>query len=184
MRAFRLLRLLDLYRLRKLTSSTFIVFEWLKRIEPNINPSIHGRSQKFFQGRQRRYFAYPFLVADDAMQMYFYKTLYLTLSTPLVCASSTSILKQIWNIFYTFIWNVFYTSAIRNAIFFINCPISIFEHCLQTSRNLRIINGPKNMGGKKNNEVKHSCKTVSSMGAIWWRIRGTCPPTFLERGGT
>jgi len=34
------------------------------------------RPQKFFHGEQRRYFAYNFQVADDAMQMDLHKTLY------------------------------------------------------------------------------------------------------------
>jgi len=33
------------------------------------NQCNYGRSQKFFQRGQRRNFAYPFQVADDAMQM-------------------------------------------------------------------------------------------------------------------
>jgi len=37
---------------------------------------MHGRPQKFFQGGQSRQFAYPFQVADDAMQMDVHKTLY------------------------------------------------------------------------------------------------------------
>jgi len=40
------------------------------------NQCNHGRPQKFFQGWQRRNFAYPFQVADDAMQMEVHKTLY------------------------------------------------------------------------------------------------------------
>jgi len=35
----------------------------------------HGSRQKFFQGGQTRYFAYPFHVADDAMQIHVHKTL-------------------------------------------------------------------------------------------------------------
>jgi len=40
------------------------------------NPCIHGRPQKFFPRGQRRNFAYPSQVADDAMQMDVHKTLY------------------------------------------------------------------------------------------------------------
>jgi len=40
------------------------------------NQCKHGRPQKYFQGWQHRHFAYPFQVANDAMQMYVHKTLY------------------------------------------------------------------------------------------------------------
>jgi len=76
-RDFSLLR--SVHRLRKLTTVAFIVFEQLKRIEPNSttlydprtkSKAVHPWSQqKFFQerGEQRRNFAYPFQVADDTM---------------------------------------------------------------------------------------------------------------------
>jgi len=44
--------------------------------ELNRNRCIHGRPQKFFQGSQRRNFAYPFQVADDTMQMDVLKMFY------------------------------------------------------------------------------------------------------------
>jgi len=44
--------------------------------EVDPNQCIHGRSQKFFHGGQRRNFAYLFQVADDAMQINAHKTLY------------------------------------------------------------------------------------------------------------
>jgi len=50
----------------------------------------------------------------------------------------------------SFVLNVFYTLAIRNAFSFHNCLTSIFfEHFLQASLNLRIINGQNNMSGEK-----------------------------------
>ena len=38
--------------------------------------SAYGRPQKFFQKGQRRHFAYPFQVADDAIQLDVHKTFY------------------------------------------------------------------------------------------------------------
>ena len=76
------------YSLRKLTTLAFIVFEWLKRIQPDSttlydprirskSQCIHGRPRKVFpRGGQRRNFACPFQVADDAMQTDVHKTLY------------------------------------------------------------------------------------------------------------
>jgi len=40
------------------------------------NQCTHGRTRNFFQGGQRRNFAYPFQVADNAMQMKVFETLY------------------------------------------------------------------------------------------------------------
>jgi len=58
-----------------LTTLAFIVFEWLKIIEPNtimlydpkiLLKSVHSwTSAAMFPGRQFRNFAYPFQVADD-----------------------------------------------------------------------------------------------------------------------
>jgi len=50
----------------------------------------HGRPQKFFQGGQKRHFAYPFQVVDDATQMDVHKTLrpfYTTKKMPAVTAT-------------------------------------------------------------------------------------------------
>jgi len=93
------------------------------------NQCIHGRPQKLFQGGKRQNFAYPFQVADDAMQMDVHKTLYL--SNPLVCAGRTSILNLLSEMF----------SALRLSemlFLFKNCLISIFcERFPQISRILR-----------------------------------------------
>jgi len=40
------------------------------------NQCIHEHTQNLFQGGQRRNFAYRFQIADDAMQMDVYKTLF------------------------------------------------------------------------------------------------------------
>jgi len=61
----------------------------------------HGCSQDFFQGGQRRNFAYPFQVADDAMQVDVHKTLY-PFCIPLVCAGWTSILNLLSEFFLHF----------------------------------------------------------------------------------
>ena len=54
----------------------------------------------------------------------------------------------------SFVSNVFYTSAIRNAFSFHKLPdIHFFEHFLQISRNIRIINSQKNMSGEKTRKL-------------------------------
>ena len=82
------------YMLMKVTSLAFIVFVWLRRIEPNsttlYDPRIRSKSEHpwvradIFPVGATRSFAYPFQVADDAIQMDVHKRF--TLSTPLVCA--------------------------------------------------------------------------------------------------
>ena len=115
-RAFRLLRLI--YRLRTLTTLEFIVFEWLQRVEPNSTTLYDRRIEicasmgvlRFFsRGGQHRNFAYPFQVADDAMQMDVYKTLCTFYPISLCWLNLNS---------QSFVWNVFYTSAIRNTFSF------------------------------------------------------------------
>jgi len=52
----------------------------------------HGRRQKYFQEEQRRHFACPFQVANDAMQMDVHKTLwpfYTTKKMPHITATVT-----------------------------------------------------------------------------------------------
>jgi len=56
----------------------------------------HGRPQKFFQGGQRRYFAYRFQIADDAIEMDVHKriyTFYTTKKMPRVVARVTKIAR-------------------------------------------------------------------------------------------
>jgi len=94
-----------------------------------------------FSTGQRRNFAYPFQVADDAMQMDIHKTLY---PFYLIRLSWLKLNSQ------SFVWNVFYTSAIKNAFSFHKLPnIHFFEPLLQISRGLRIINGQENMSYEK-----------------------------------
>jgi len=74
-------------RLKKLTTLAFIVWSDLKELnqtaprsmiqELDRNQCIQGVCRNFFQRGQRRNFAYPFQVADDAIQMDVHKTLYL-----------------------------------------------------------------------------------------------------------
>ena len=126
-RGFWLLRLA--YRPGKLLTLAFIVFEWLKRIEPNsgalydprtISKSVHPVDVRrhFSWAGQRPSFVYPLQVADDAMQMEVHKMLdsFYRLSLCWLNLNSQS-----------FVWNVFYTSAIRNAFLFTNYLISIFS---------------------------------------------------------
>jgi len=73
------LLLLLVYMLMKLTSLAFIVFVWLRRIAPNsttlYDPRIRSKSEhpwvraEIFPVGATRSFAYPFQVADDAIQM-------------------------------------------------------------------------------------------------------------------
>jgi len=91
-----------------------------------------GIRRNVSKGRQRRNFAYPFQVADDAMQMGVHKTLYLFYPISLCWLNHKS---------QFFVWNVLYTSATRNASSFHKLPnIHFFEHCLEIGHNSRIIN--------------------------------------------
>ena len=75
-------------------------------------------SAEIFPGGQHQNFAYPFQIADDAMQMAFTKRF--NLSTPLVCIGWTSILN--------FLSEMFSTLRLSETLFpFINCLISIFS---------------------------------------------------------
>ena len=117
-RAFWLLHLV--YRSGKLITLSFIVFEWLKRIEPNsttlsMTEELYWKSvqswtyaKSFLVRRQRPNFAYPFQVADDAMQMDVHKTLRLN---PFYRIGLCSINLHSSS----YVWNIFYTSAIRHA---------------------------------------------------------------------
>jgi len=105
----------------------FIVIEQLKRIELNSTTlydpknSVHPwASAEIFQGRKRRNFAYPFQVADDAVQMDVNKML-----LPFYLISLCWLNRN----FQSFVSNVFYTSAIINVSFHKLPNISIFfEH--------------------------------------------------------
>ena len=94
-----------------------------------------------FSTGQRPNFAYPFQVADDAMQMDIHETLYPFYLIRLCWLKLNS---------QSFVWNVFYTSAIKNAFSFHKLPIIHFlVPLLQISRGLRIINGQDNMSCEK-----------------------------------
>ena len=122
-RAFWLLRLE--YTLRKLTTFAFKVLSDsdLKSIEQNSTTLYDPRSEIsasmgvhriFSRVGQHRNFAYPFQVADDAMQMHVHKTL----STPLVCVDWTSILNLLSGMFFTL-------RLLETLFLFINTLISI-----------------------------------------------------------
>jgi len=113
----------------KLVTLAFIVFEWLKKFEPNstalYDPKIRSKSlhpvdvsRNFSRVGQRPNFAYPLQVTDDAMQMDVHKTLYPFYPISLCWLNLNS---------QSVVWNIFCTSASRNAFLFINCPISIFR---------------------------------------------------------
>jgi len=97
-------------------------------------------SNIFLEWRQHPNFAYPLQVADDAVQMDVHKSLYPFYPISLCWLNFNS---------QSFVCNVFCTSAIRNAILFMDCLISIFEQFLQTSHNLRIIKGQNHMSDEK-----------------------------------
>jgi len=150
--------------LMKLTTLAFIVFGWLKRIEPNsttlYSPRIRSKSEhpwvraEIFRVGATRSFAYPFQVADDAMQMDVRKTLYPFYPISLCCLNLNA---------QSFVRNVFYTLAIRNTFSFHKLSnIHFFEHFLQMSHNFRIINIQNNMSCEKNKKARHSRRTVSS----------------------
>jgi len=69
-----------------------------------------------------------------------------TLSTPLISAGSTSILNLLSEMFFTL--------RLPEMLFlFINSLYPFFEHLLQVSHNLRIINGQNNMSGEKTRKL-------------------------------
>jgi len=120
-----------------------LAFEWLKIIEPNSTTLCYPRiksksvhpwaSGEIFAVGQRWNFAYPFQVSHDAMQMDVHIMLYPFYSISLCWLNLNS---------QSFVLNVFHTSGIRNAFSFHKLPnIHFFEHFLQISHNLRIING-------------------------------------------
>ena len=87
-----------------------------------------GVRRNFPCGLQRRNFAYPFQVADNAMQIDVHKKLYPF--SPLVCAGRTSILNLLSE--------VFSTLRLSEIIFFHKMPyIQFLEHFLQISHNLK-----------------------------------------------
>ena len=107
-------------------------------------------SAEIFPGKQRRTFAYPFPVVDNVVEM----DGHTMLSTPLIFADWTSILNLLSEMF-----SAFRQSEVLFRV--INCRLSIFEHLLQVSHTLRMINGQNDMSGEKNTKVRHSRKTVS-----------------------
>ena len=113
-------------------------------------------SAEIFSGQgQRCKFAYPSQVDDNAMQMDVHKTIYTFYPISLCWLNLNS---------QSFVWNVFYTLAIRNAIsfhkqFYIHC----FEHFLQSSHNLRLINSQNNMSGEKTRKLDTLAKLLQAM---------------------
>ena len=156
-RAFWLLHLV--YRSGKLITLAFIVFEWLKRIEPNSTTlsmtedlywkSVHPWTYaKIFLGkRQRPNSAYLFQVVDGAMQMDVHKTLRSNSFYPISLCSLNLHSSS-------YIWNIFYTSAIRHAFLFINCIISV-SWAMSTKKSLfKNDQGPEQHERWKDNVAK------------------------------
>jgi len=154
-----------------------LAFKWLWRIEPNstklFDPRIKSKpmhpwafAENFPRG-QRRNFAYPFQVADDAMWMDVHKTLY-PFNPINVC----------WlNLILNRLHDMFSTLRLSEMLFlFINCLISIFEHFLQISHNLRIINGQNNMSGeitRKSDTLVKLFQAMRSRTICWQDYRTT-----------
>jgi len=91
-----------------------------------------------------------------------------TRSAPLVCAGWTSILNLLSELFSAL--------PLSEMLFlFINCLISIFEHFLQLSHNIRIINRQKNMSGEKAKKLDTLVKLFQAMRSrtIWQGCRTT-----------
>jgi len=124
----------------------------ISRLPPSgCRPDPRASAEIFHRG-QRRNFAYPFQVADDAKQMGVHKTLYPFY--PFVCTGWTSILNPLSEMFSTLRLSVMF-------FLFINCLISIFRALSTISHNLRIINGQNNMNGEKTRKLE-TRKIVSS----------------------
>ena len=161
-RSFWLLRLV--YRLRKLTTLVFTVFEWLERTEPNgttlYDPRIRLKSgsasisvRRNFSRTQRQNFTYPLQVADDAMQMDVHKTLYRFYSISLCRLNLKS---------QSFVWNLFCTSAIRYAFSFHKLPNIIFWALSTNKSYFKNNQRPEQHNRGKNKKFRHSRKTLSS----------------------
>ena len=105
--------------------------------------------------RQRRNFAYPFLVADDAMQMDVHKTLY-----PFYPIGLCWFILNLLSKMFSTLW----LSAM--LFLYINCLISISSSTfwfLQISHNLRIINGQNNMSSEKIRNLDTLAKLSQTM---------------------
>jgi len=62
-------------------------------VRPENACHLHGRPQKFFQVWQRRHIAYPFQVADGAMQMNDHKALYPFYTTKKITHDTATVTK-------------------------------------------------------------------------------------------
>ena len=153
----------------------YIVFEWQKNwtkqhhaLWPKnmIKISASMGARRNISRGQRRNFAYPFQIADEAMQTF---TKRFAFSTSLVCASWISSL--------IFCLKCFYTSAIRNAFSFHKLPnVHFFEHYLQISHNLKTINRQNSMSGEKTRKLHTIAKRFQAMRSRGGSRRGDAPP--------
>ena len=117
------------------------------------NQCMHGLPQKFFQGGNIE-ILFILQVSDDAMQTDVHKTLYPFCPISLCWLNLNS---------QSFVWNIFYTSVTRNAFSFHEYPICpFFEHFLQVSYNLRIINRQNNTSGENIRKLGTPAKLSSN----------------------
>jgi len=117
-----------------------------------------GVRRNFFRVGQYRNFAYPFQVADDAMQMDFHKTL--DPFYPIyLCWLNLNLLSEMF-------------SSLRLSemlfLFKLLClTFHFFEYFLQISlvskNNLRFINGRNNMSGEKTRKLDTHAKLFQAM---------------------
>jgi len=127
------------YRLWKLTTSAFIVFDWLKRIEPI--------SITLYDPRIRSKPVHPWASAE-----LFPKGVEILLILFRLLTMQCIVVHKTLHPFYpislcwldlnsqSFVWNAFYTSAIRMLFLFYKLPdIHFSEHYLQISHNLKTI---------------------------------------------
>jgi len=148
------------------TTLAFIVFEWLKRFEPN-NTTLHDlriRSKSVHSWASAEVFSEGdnveillILYRLLTMQCKWMFTKRFTVSIQLVCTGRTSILNLLSEMFSTL--------RLSEMLFlFTNCLMSIFfRHFLQIMNNLRVINRPKNISGEKTRKFDTLAKPFQAM---------------------
>jgi len=128
-----------------------------------------GIRRKFSRFWQRRYFAYPFQVANDAMRMNVHKTLYPLYPISLFWLNFNSqflsgIFSTLWLSEMFFLFINFLISIFSSTFSFHKLPyIHFFEHFLLISHNLRIINGHSNITAEKTKKFGTLAKVFQAM---------------------
>jgi len=117
------------------------------------NQCIHGRRRNL-PGEVTSKFCLSFRFLTTQCKRTFTKRF--TLSTPLICVGSTSILNLLSEMFFTLRLPEF-------LFLFINSLYPFFLHLLQVSHNLRTINGQNNMSGEKTRRLDTLAKLFHAM---------------------